>query len=1045
MKNTFKNQGWVTCMLLLMFCLNTSAIWAQGNREVKGTVTDMKGEPCIGATVGVKGTSYMTVTDLEGNFMLSLPTSMKSFSVSYVGFVSQTVKLTNKNTYPIVLQEDLVKMDEVVVIGYGTSKRGNITGSVASVKSEDLEDHPTENVADLMQGMLAGVEVSTPSGAPGSDINITIRGSSSINAEDTPLYVVDGFPSDDLAGISPTDIASIEILKDASSAAIYGARGANGVVLVTTKKANPKEKLSVQFTASYSLAQLDQTIDVMSGEEWIDFRTKLNNHRYMKKFASAGATVEDDWYTRLALNGKVDRQLMNDPRWSQPNYGGLALLDWQDAFFRTGQTQNYNLSFSNSTSKSSYRASMGYFVKEGVAMCTSYKRLNFRLEAQTKLLNEKVTVGVTLVPFMSWSSGGDVNGRGGAAITALSMCPVAEGDAGYHTGAEPYSSYAWAATNVSPVALMEQTSSEGEQMRLETNAFLRFTPIKDLKFEVSGSYKYRSEYKHYFLPSSVQGNWGSTEEGQNTDATRRHRRYNTYSLRAQVNYSKEIGGHNISAMAGYSMSHSTSNQSYLGATNFADNSQLGFNMSSEDLTGAYATIGTPGRMMSFFGRLQYDYDNRYVLTATLRHDGSTKFGRNARWGTFPSFGIAYRISNEAFWPENAFMNQLKLRVSWGLNGNNSITSSAAVGTMSTVNYTFGNQLVSGYAMTNMDNVNLGWEKTDSWNFGVDMGFLRNRINLGIDAYRKLTRDMLYQVSVPAFLGLSNNKAWDNVGNIENKGVEVELSSKIFTGAFKWSAAFNIAYNKNKVLSLGENNKTLFGGYSSSNTHVYMVGEPSRSYYMYDAIGVYQTTADLYRYPTIEGQQLGDVRYRDVNNDGVINDSDRTLVGKARPDFTWGTNHRLSYKKFDFAITLTGQWGGHLYSYLGKRIDNTGGGFTGNALSKWKNMWWSEEEPGDGKTPYFLSDTTQDLYDTRWLYKSDFIKIKSITLGYTIPLASKRYVKKARINLSIANLYTWDKYDGGFSPEASTYGGKNGYDYGSYPIARSYTLGLNVYF
>lgn len=1029
----------------LLFACSLPA-FAQDARNITGSVVDNKNETLIGATVKAKGSSNATVTGLDGTFKLSVPASTTELIVSYIGYQPQTVKLVaGKTEYKIRLSADNSMLDELVVIGYGTAKKGNLTGSVASVKSDVFDDYATDNIGNALQGQLAGVEVSSNSGSPGDELSIIIRGNASIHADDTPLYVVDGIPVDDLSGLNSSDIASIEVLKDASSSAIYGSRGANGVVLITTKDGGKNSKVSVTATMSFGIQQINKKIDVMSGPEWISFRSKLNNIRYVQRYGSKGAKATDDYETRLAMVGSKDVYYVNDPRWEQENYGGLAMLDWQDAYFRLAPVQNYSVAIAQGSAKTKFRTSMGYFDQNGVAIGTGYRRLSLRANFETKV-GKIFTVGGIVTPVVSWNYGGNVNGRNGTAQAMLSMCPVAEGDAGYYTSAEPYERYEWASSSISPVAKMEQITNNSEKLELQMSAFFRAEPIKGLNLEVLGSYRFRSQYSHTFTPSSVVSGWASSEEGQNTTASRNIRRYHSYLIQATANYHKDFGKHGIDALLGTSAEVGTSTTTRLGATSFADNSQLGFSLNQEEVTSASASFGTPGRMLSFFGRVQYEYDNRYVVTGSLRKDGSAKFGRNSRWGVFPSIGMAYRISNESFWPKNKILNSLKLRLSWGRNGNNSLVSNAAVGLMSEAGYSLNGSTVSGYAPTTIDNVDLGWEKTQSWNAGLDFGFLRNRITMSLDWYRKLTDDLLYKVKVPASMGLEDNTAWSNVGSILNKGVELEIASQNLTGDFRWNTSFNIAYNKNEVVSLGDNNTAIYGGWNNSNTHVFMVGQPMRSYIMYDAVGVYQTEEDLRRYPKMTNQKVGDVRYRDVNGDGKIDENDKTLVGKARPDFTWGLTNKFFYRNFDLTVTLTGQWGGYLYSLLGRVIDNTGDAGRGNLSRKWLNSWFSEDEPGDGVTPYFLSTTTEDLWDTRWLYKSDFVKIKNVTLGYNFRLKKSAMVRKLRAYFSIQNLYTWDKYDVGYSPEASTYGSKKtGYDYGSYPMTRSYSIGVNAEF
>lgn len=1039
---------------LLLLVAGSLRLAAQTERTITGTVFDEKNETLIGATIKSASGGGAVVTDLDGNFNIAVPADVKAITVSYIGYKSKTVKLTDdKNKYRIQLEADNSTLDEVVVIGYGTAKKGNVTGAVASVKSDLFEDQATDNIANSLQGQLAGVDVNSNSGAPGEELNITIRGNASLHADDTPLYIVDGIPVDDLAGLNNSDIESIDILKDASSSAIYGSRGANGVVLITTKDGGKNSKLQVTATASFGIQQINKTIDVMRPEEWIAFRTKINNIRYVNKYGAKGATSADDYATRLAIMGgesKFDATYVNDPRWSEEGYGGLSLLDWQDAYFRLAPVQNYNVAVAQSSDKSKFRASLGYFDQQGVAVGTGYRRLSLRVNYEGRL-NKIFTVGGIVTPLVSWSYGGNVNGRNGTAQTMLAMCPVAEPEAGYDTGAEPFSRYQWASSDISPVAKMDQISNNSEKLELQMSGFLRAEPLKGLRLEVLGTYRFRSQYNHTFTPSAVISGWSSSEEGENSTGSRQIRRYQYYILQGTANYNKTFGKHDIALLAGASIESNTSNTTAVSATDFADNSQLGFSQNQETVTRATASFGTPGRLLSFFGRAQYAYDDRYVLTGSLRRDGSAKFGRNRRWGVFPSVGATWRVSEESFWPENDYVRYAKVRLSWGLNGNNSLQSNAAVGLMSEAGYSLDGSTVTGYAPTTLDNVDLGWEKTRSWNLGFDLGFLKNRLSLTVDIYRKLTDGMLYKVTVPSSMGLENNQAWYNMGSIVNKGIEFAVTSRnIVKGPLKWTSSFNIAYNSNNVLSLGDANTAVYGGYNGSNTHVFMVGQPIRSYIMYDAVGVYQTEEDLRRYPTMEGQKVGDVRYRDVNHDGRIDENDKTFVGKARPDGTWGLNNKFNYRNFDLSISITGQWGGHLYSLIGRKLgNNSGGAASSNLLRSLLNSWFSESEPGDGVTPNYLSTTTADLYDSRWLYSSDFIKLKNITLGYNIPLRKKNsYIRKCRAYLSVQNVFTWDKYDAGYSPEASTLNNgtkKTGYDYGSYPLARSYTLGLSMEF
>lgn len=1043
MKNILHENGSRTrnvqrFLLMTLFVLQSTLSFAQ-NRTVTGIVVDEKDEPIIGANVTVKGTAKGTITDLDGKFIISAPKSSKLLEVSFIGYTTQTVTISDKVLH-IKLEESAVALDEVVAIGYGSAKKGNVTGAIAKISADKLEDRATTNIASSLQGQLAGVEVRSTTGEPGSELQIRVRGAASINADATPLYVVDGIPVDDLGSINPNDIQSLEVLKDASSSAIYGSRGANGVVLITTKQAKADEKVRVQFQASYGIQSLERKVDVLSPEEWIEFRTAYNNNRYISQYGSKGATIEDDYATRLAMiGGKESYYFLNDPRWTQPGYGGLRLIDWQDEFFRMAPIQNYQLSISSGRGNTKYRVSLGYTDQDGIAVESNYKRLNLRANVESKVL-DRLTVGVNLAPSVSWNEGGRVDGKDRQATNVLTMCPVAEPEDGIYTGAGAYGYYRWTSSSkISPVAYMEHVKNRGENIRLNTTAYVKADIWDGLNAEVTGSYNFGSSQSRSFVPSTVT-KYRNDVEGYRSTATRSESRSNKFLLQGLLNYNKTFGRHTVGAMIGYSMESSGGSSMKLSATQFPDNSLEVIDMSDVVLTAANASISTPSRLMSYFGRAQYEYDDRYLLTASIRRDGSSRFGKANRWGIFPAVSAAYRISNEKFWPKDFFLSSLKLRGSWGANGNNSIPTNTALARLSSANYSSGS-IINGFAPTSLANPDLGWEKTESWNVAFDMGLFNNRIFISADYYVKTTKDLLYQVTVPALLGFT--KAWGNIGSIRNKGFEIEVTTQNLTGKLKWTTSLNVAYNQNKVLSLGDDNSTVFTGYDDT-TQVFMVGQPLRSFFMYDAVGVYQSEADLKKYPVMQTTKVGDVRYRDANGDGYISDSDRTLMGKPDPDYTFGMTNTFKYKNFDLSILITAQTGGQLYAVLGRAMDRPGMGANVNVLSHWKNMWKSEAEPGDGKTPGIDNANTGQFYDSRWLYSTDFIKLKSVTLGYQIPF-KKKFIQKARVYVSGENLLMWDKYDGGFSPEANNGGSKGDYDYGSYPQARVVTLGVNVTF
>ncbi|MBQ7427420.1 MAG: TonB-dependent receptor [Prevotella sp.] len=1014
---------------------------AQEKVKITGSVTDEKGEPLMGATVKVPNSQGGSITDLDGNFEINVPKGTKQLTFSYIGFKDQTVNVKG-NRVKVIMKEDINVMEELMVIGYGSVKKGDVTNAVAQIKGEQLEDRPVSNIASALQGELAGVEIRTNSGKPGGDVEINVRGATSINEDgsSSPLYVVDGVPMDEefsLSSINPQDIASIEILKDASSSAIYGSRGANGVVIITSKKGTDDGKTRIDFKANFSVATPERYLDIMTPTEWIAWRTKANNIRYVNNFGNKGAQVTDDYATRLQYT--TGTGYVNDPRWTMPNYGGLWLIDWQKELFHPAMTQNYNLSVSSGNKNSNFRASIGYLHQDGIVIHTGFQRLNLKLSGQTTI-KDRLTIGVDLAPQYSVTDGGNVDGSGSSAMSALTMCPVAEPEAGLYSGAEPYSRYMYAGSTVSPVAVMERTKYRDEIVRINASGFLRYKIYKDLTAEVLGSWMYLNRERHRFTPGSLNRYWADYPEGYYTTVNWNGSRSHKYLIQGLLTYKKKIGKHNIQAVAGASLEDSRDGSTYtMAATQLPNDALQGFDMSSSTLTAVNGTLTTDDHLISYFARAEYGFDDRYLITGSLRRDGSSRFGSNRRWGTFPAVSVAWRVSNEAFWSEDWKVNQLKFRLSYGINGSNAIPTNSAYGLLGRSNYSSDGQLLTGYVPTSGNNPDLGWQKTDSWDVGMDISLFRNRISLALDYYIKSIRDMLYRITLPADMGWTSG--YTNVGNIENQGLEVELKTENLTGKLRWTTSLALGFNKNKVKSLGANS-TIYTGYDNS-TQVIEVGRTAGEYYLYDAVGVYQTAEDLINYPTQTGSVVGSVRYRDVNGDGVITEADRIYCGHPQPSVTYGLTNTFKYKNWDFSFLITAQTGGKIYGAIGRAFDRQGMGVDVNALSRWQNMWFSESDPGDGHTPGALVTGISEEYDNRWLYSSDFVKLKNVTLGYRIKLPKKYYVTNIRLNASVENVFMIDSYDGGFSPESNNATSRiSSYDYGAYPQARTFNVGVS---
>ena len=1029
------------------------------DRVVNGRVFDDSGEGAIAASVQIPGTAIGTVTDLEGGFTLSVPEGTQQLQVSYVGYQTEVITLDKRTEYVVHLQPDVIALDETVVVGYGTAKRSSVSGSLSRVKADDLEDRVgvSNDITQVLQGALAGVQVIGADGAPGSSMQIVVRGSASINADATPLYVVDGVPVEDLSGLNPSDVERIDVLKDASSSAIYGSRGANGVVLISTKTATKGEKLKVQLTTNWGLQQVERTVDVMTAEEWIAYRTRYNNAQYMAKYGALGAQVTDDYTTRLQYTGKHNNKSMNDPRWANGGKGldvydlegnvlpqfqkDLMYIDWQEEMFRLAPMHNYQLSVSGNSENTTYRISAGYVGQEGIIINTGYRKLTARANIETRFLKHLI-FSLNVAPTYSHYQGSNsTSGSSGQTNAALQRVPVVEAEAGVNSGAEPYDHYEWATTGISPVAYMNQVKYGKDDFGSNNSAGLTFdfSPwVEGLTLEGLGAFNFGFTTYNRFIPSSVTKYWTSGE-GYYSTATSSKTYRMSWLAQVLLRYHHEFeGGHELQALAGYSAEQNSSGYTNASATHFPDNSIWNsFNMKDETLSDFSTGVGTKTRLLSGFARVQYNYNNRYMLTASLRADGSSRLGKNNRWGWFPAVSAAWNIAEEKFWPSHRVVNQMKIRGSWGMNGNQRIAATASMAILGSANYSQDGTLLNGFAPISLENADLGWEKTSSWDVGFDLAFLNNRIVLGVDYYDKLTTSLLYQVSIPGASGMS--KIWDNVGNIRNRGVEIELNATpVDTKLFRWTTSFNAAYNNNKIESLGDDNTTLYGYWNNMIIYGNAVGQTLTSYYMYDAVGVYQTAEDLKRYASMSDSKVGDVRYRDVNGDGVINDDDRTYLGHAHPDWTFGWRNQFKIWNFDLSVLFTAQTGGMIYSTLGNVIDKPAN-VSYNMLSKWSNCWVSEEDPGDGHTPSIDSQAT--YLDSRWLYSTDFFKIKNITLGYKFKLPKQCPLRGCRLTLAVENVYVVDRYTGGFSAEAT----QGAVDGGSYPHPRTFTLGAQFTF
>jgi TonB-linked SusC/RagA family outer membrane protein len=1021
---------------LIMLTLQVSA---QQLQLLTGVVKDSaSGQPLTGVTVMEVGTARGTTTDANGKFKLTPARSSGVLKFSYLGYNIKTVPLNDAALLQnVFLSTNNKTLNEVVVIGYGSQEKKDVTGSVAQLNSNQFKDRPITRVEQAMQGQMAGVQVRATTGQPGEPLQITVRGNSSISASNSPLYVVDGVPVPDLSNLNPSDIASIEVLKDAASTAIYGSRGANGVVLVTTKNGKTG-KTRFNFNAYYGVQTIARKLDLLSPQEWINMAEQLQDSAYVKRGLQSGKvwSADDPVSVReknLGLHpGTRSSSYIPDPRWA---YGSdsLDFINWQDVFYRPAAISSYQLSASGGTDKLTYRISGNYTDQGGIAVNTDYKLFSLRANFQVQLTNY-LKMGIELAPSYSWLDGANVDGKDAQAHHVLSMVPIAEKDAGLNTGIAPYGRYYYAGSTMSPVAYQRLTTNNLNRQDLLSNMYLQANIYKGLSLKVSGAWNTdQQNHKTYHPTLGVGQAPGSASSGSYSTSNTQY-----YLFESFLTYNNSFNGNNINAIAGYTVEDTKRATTSQSNKIFANDDLTTLDMSTSTPT-ATSTGELTRTLLSYLARVQYNYKNKYLASASFRRDGSSIFGNNNKWGNFPSFSLGWNMGDENFMKGLPWISEWKWRYSWGENGNNGIPDYRAYGSINPSNYAFGNSLSAGYVPGSLSNANLHWEKTKSSNYGVDLGFFNNRISLSANYYNKFTSDLLLNVPVALSTGFSSGLV--NIGHVNNKGIEFDLNTQNLQGKLQWQSSFNIAFNKNRVLQLGQGNAPIHTGFSNL-TQIIEVGQPLDVFYLYDAVGVYMNQEDLDKSPHMTHNIVGDVKYKDVNHDGVINADDRTILGQPDPKYSWGVYNSFTFKGFDLSFLIQGAGGNKVYDLIGRAIDRPGMGSSTNALGRWRNRWRSPSQPGDGYTPR-IDGTTGSLYDSRWLYDGTYARFKSLTIGYTIPVHLIKGIDNARVYFSGENLFYIYNHDyGGYSPEdLNTSGG----DYGAYPDSRTLMAGINLSF
>ncbi len=1034
---------------------------------VKGNVTDEKGTAIAGVSVTIQQTSIGTVTDGKGSFSLVVPDEHVNDSLlfSSVGFDEQVVAISDKSVFNIVLTQNVSTLNQIVVVGYGTQRRTAVTSAIASVPMKEIKDMPVSNVATALQGKIPGIIVQQNNGAPGSTPAIKVRGLGSISAGNSPLIVVDGniVGASIFSLLNSNEIQSIDVLKDASSTAIYGSRGSNGVIIITTKRGRTG-KTNINLDVYTGFQEVSKKIKLLNSQQFAELSRDAANNAYIDAFPSAN--IADPNTMRPVLRQKYPRgDLFPWFNFDDPvKIASLPYHNFQDLIFRKAKISNYQLSASGGNDKAQYVVSGGYLKQDGIIKKSTLDRYTIRASVDLHV-TDKLKVGLNINPSYKiqqevtsnghWAENGIIN----AALAAAPMSPIYAADGiTYSSETELAAPYNWPGIT-NPVANITEYNSEYVTTNLLGSSYAEYEFFKGLKYRASGNVNLNANRRNAYRTSGIVLN--QLLPPNTAIANAFSDQGMSWLFNQTLNYTKAFNDvHNIDVLIGmeaYKFNYQSSNAS--GSTFANDIVQT---LNGAGLPTGVTSFKTQNATKSYFARVGYNYKEKYLLNASIRRDGSSIFGPDNRWGTFPAGSIGWRITEEPFMKNMPSVSEAKLRVSYGLAGNNAFSNDYPyVASVGADNYSFNNNLVTGLAPSSLGNAKLGWEKSNQMDLGIDVGLFSDRIYLIVDYYKRNTKDLLLSVNVPTLTGFST--AFKNIGEMENKGWEFALNTRNFTGAFIWNTGMNISFNRNKVLALGPTGDAIKSASGVGETNITLIGQPIGSFYGYKQIGVFKDVTDLASYPHDATTHAGDIKYEDVNNDKRISADDRTVIGNNQPDFSYGMTNTFSYYNFDLNVSMQGVKGGSILN-LGRRFfENVEG--SQNQLTTVLNRWRSPADPGNGKVPRANGSTTglNNAISSRWVEDASYLRINNISLGYQLP---KRWMQRtgmqqARIYVSVQNVYTWTKYLN-YNPEVSnyesatplqnntggTYAGSpltGGVDYGAYPLARTYTVGINLGF
>ena len=1015
-------------------------------KELNGKVTDSKGEPIPGTTVFVRGATVGTITNAQGSFTLNVPTDAKILVFSFVGYKRQEISIGIKTNFNITLEEQAVGIEEVVAIGYGTAKRSDLTGSIGSVQMKELTKAPVKSFDDAMGGRIAGVSVTSTDGQPGSLPNIVIRGGNSLTQSNSPLYVVDGFPleSNDNNSINPNDIESIDVLKDASATAIYGARGANGVIMITTKSGKTGIP-TVNFSAYYGIQKDIKRIALMNPYDFVALQLEMN---------PVPATT---YY-------------LTEPGRTLNDYKNIESINWYNEVLQTAPMKNYDLSVSGGTGKSKYYISGSYLGQDGIFVNSGFKRYQGRISMDQEISN-KLRFRVNSNYSYTKNFGAIATSNGGSSSASLMYSiwayrPVSSSSTDELLGDLSDPAVATTANyRVNPILQAKNELRESISQNLLANAYIEWDIVKGLKLKLSGGISSSNNQENNFNNSKTRTGSSQYPQSLGVNGQETFLQGVTFSNENTLTYSTKFGRHSLSVVGGYSQQLAKSKNFGAQAVQLS-NENLGLDGLDQGTPRLILAGSSSSTLQSYFVRVSYDYKSKYIFTPSIRTDGSSKFVQKNRWGYFPSAAFAYRLSEEKFMKSIKSISSAKLRVGYGLTGNNRVGDfsylSTIGGAQTWTGYAFGNTPTTGTFVSGLDNPDLKWETTAQFNVGVDLSFLKNRISFTGDYYRKKTKDLLLNADLPYMTGYE--RAFKNIGSVSNQGVELTLNTvNIQNSKFSWRSDFNISFNRSEVLALTNNQTALTSTtsavYNSIPCYIAKIGRPVAMFYGVIFDGVYQY-ADFDqrtdgRY-VLKGSipangtarsniQPGDSKLRDINGDGNIDLNDYTVIGNPNPDFTGGFNNTFEYKGFDLSVFFQFSYGNEVMNANRLIFEDNSSGPNVNMYASYTNRWTPQNPTSNIPRAY---GGVTNMYTSRVIEDASYLRLKTVSLGYTFSqrLLTGVGIKSLRVYASAQNLYTWTGYSG-IDPEVSTRNSAltPGFDYSPYPRQRTFITGLNLTF